>query len=91
MPADNIVGLSELIESVNKFYHDRRNEIHKSSEGTYAYLINVLRSNDDTLETAKSELCSPNLAVCCSANIDGARIRIYRNGAGFSWVLIDEN
>ena len=71
VPADNIIGLSELIESVNKFYHDRRSEIHKSSEGTYAYLINVLRSKDDALDAKERALLAQILRFAAQPTLMG--------------------
>ena len=34
---NNLIGLSELIESVNKFYHDRKDKIHKDAGGTCVF------------------------------------------------------
>lgn len=71
VPADNIVGLNELIETVNEFYHDRKDKIHKNSGGTYAYLINVLRTNDDTLDAEERALLAKILRFAAQPTLMG--------------------
>lgn len=71
VPTNNLVGLSELIGSVNKFYHDRKDKIHKNAEGTYAYLINVLRTNDDTLDAEERALLAQILRFAAQPTLMG--------------------
>jgi hypothetical protein len=71
VPAHTISGLSELIDSVNQFYHARRNKIHSGSKGTYAYLISVLRKNEDTLDKKERRLLAQILRFASQPTLMG--------------------
>jgi hypothetical protein len=71
VPDETLSGVRELVSCIGEFYSLNRNKIIERSEGTYAYLIKLLKTSSDSLDEDERALLHKILKFAAQPTLMG--------------------